>query len=579
MAFPINMHQRCWRNLNNRIVLTSLILVSGFGLRGQAPEAEVHARESAPPFHLRVETNLVTVRVIVRDAQGRPVQNLHKEDFRLFDSGHPREISGFAVETSAGASPPTALAASPAAGTTPAAPFPRRFVTLFFDDLHLDDGAVGETRNAAWRYLSTALRPDDRAAIVTSSGQTGIDFTGDREKLHDVLFKVAGHSRTIPTGSQCPAIGEYQAYLMDRRQQSDAIEIAAGEGWECHCKGINESGECRDAELRHAVAQAAQIWALTETQSLHALDLADAVVRRMAGMPGERVLVLVSPGFLTATHGKMIDALIDRALRQNVVVNAIDAAGLYTRESRNPILISRLDLQTAKNRIVNEGLNVQRDVLAGIAAGTGGTFFHNSNDFNAAFRETGAAPEVTYILSFSLTDVKLDGRFHTLRVALNNSKGLDIQARRGYFANPERTEKAPTKSEIESAVFSQEERRDFPATVSVITEPSALRLTIHVDIRDLQFRKEGDRNLNTLIFDTALFDHDGKYVVGKESSLDFRLPDARLAKLRQSGINAEARIQVAPGTYRIREVVRDTESKKQPRSTAAPRYPQYRRSR
>jgi len=570
------MHQRRWRNLNKRIGVTSLILAAGFGLRAQAPDSEVRARESAPPFQIRVETNLVTVRVIVRDAQGHPVQNLHKQDFRLFDNGKPREISGFAVETSAGASPPTALSTSPAAGAspptapstslaagaTPAAPFPRRFVTLFFDDLHLDDGAVAETRNAAWRYLSTALRPDDRAAIVTSSGQTGIDFTDDREKLHDVLFKVAGHSRTVPTGGQCPAIGDYQAYLMDQRQQKDVIDIAVAEGWDCRCKGINETGECRDTELRQAVAQAAQIWSLAETQSLNTLDLADAVVRRMAGMPGQRILVLVSPGFLTTTHGQMIDALIDRAVRQNVVVNAIDAAGLYTRDSRNPILFTRLDLQTAKNQIVNAGLNVQRDVLAGIAAGTGGTFFHNSNDFNTAFRETAQAPERVYILSFSLADAELDGRFHTLRVALNNSSGLDIQARRGYFANPQPTEKAPIKSEIESAVFSLDERQDFPATISVIAEPSALRVTIHVDIQDLQFRKEGDSNLNTLIFDTALFDHDGKYVEGKESSLDFRLPDAKLEKLRQSGINAVARIQVAPGTYRIREVVRDTESKK-----------------
>jgi VWFA-related protein len=559
LARLINMHRWRWRNLNNRIGVTSLILAAGFGLRAQAPEPEVRARESAPPFQIRVQTNLVTVRVIVRDAQGHPVQNLHKEDFRLFDGGKPREISGFAVETSAGASAPTAPSTSPAAGATPAPPFPRRFVTLFFDDLHLDDGAVGETREAAWRYLSTALRPEDRAAIVTSSGRTGIDFTGDREKLHDVLFKVAGHSRTVPTGGQCPAIGEYQAYLMDQRQQSDAIDLAVAEGWECRCKGINESGECRDTERRQAVAQAGQIWSLAETQSLNTLDLADAVVRRMAGMPGQRILVLVSPGFLTTTHGKMIDALIDRAVRQNVVVNAIDAAGLYTRDSRSPILITRLDLQTAKNQIVNAGLNLQRDVLAGIAAGTGGTFFHNSNDFNTAFRETGQAPELVYILSFSLAGGELDGRFHTLRVALNNSSGFDIQARRGYFANPE---KAPTKSDIESAVFSLDERQDFPATVSAIAEPSALKGTIHVDIRDLQFRKEGGRNLNTLIFDTALFDHDGKYVEGKESSLDFRLPDARLEKLRQSGINAETRIQVAPGAYRIREVVRDTESKK-----------------
>jgi VWFA-related protein len=404
--------------------------------------------------------------------------------------------------------------------------------------------------------------PDDRVAIVTSSGYAGSDFTADRVQLHDALFRVAGHSRTVPQGRQCPAIGEYQAFLIDQRQQSDAIEIATQEGYECHCRLVNEDPECSDMERRGAVAQAAQIWSLADEQSLRALDLADAVVRRMAAMPGQRILVLVSPGFLCVTRGKMIDALIDRALRQNVVVNSIDAAGLYTRQSNNPNPMVRHDLQVLKTRIENDGLSVQRDILAGIAAGTGGTYFRNSNDLDTGFHDTAQEPEVSYLLSFSPSDVKMDGRFHTLKVALNTGSGWDIQARRGYFASTAPAEKAPRKNELENPIFSQEERYDFPATVTARMEASALRVRIHVDIRALQFRKERDRNLNTLTFHTALFDRNGNYVAGKESSLDFRLPDAKLESMRQSGLNAETLFRVAPGAYRIREVVRDTETGK-----------------
>jgi hypothetical protein len=52
-----------------------------------ADAPEVRARDSAPPFQIRVETNLVTVRVVARDGKGRPAGGLHKkDDFRLFDS-------------------------------------------------------------------------------------------------------------------------------------------------------------------------------------------------------------------------------------------------------------------------------------------------------------------------------------------------------------------------------------------------------------------------------------------------------------------------------------------------------------
>ncbi|HTQ53573.1 MAG TPA: VWA domain-containing protein [Bryobacteraceae bacterium] len=557
------MHQWHLRNRNSRIGLAALILVLAPGLRAQAPEAEVRARESAPPFQITVETNLVTVRVVVRDRQGRPVGGLTKDDFRLFDDGKPRPISGFAVEVGAAPAP---TGGAPPAGTGSAhaiaAPFPERFVTLFFDDLHLEDGAVKQVRNAAWRYISTALRPQDRVGIVTSSGQTGTDFTADRNRLHDVLFKIAGHSRTLPTSHECPKIGEYQAYLMDQLLRSDAIEIAAAEGWECRCKGLNETAECADGERRMAIAQAAQIWDLADTQSLHALDLADAVVQRMSAMPGQRILVLVSAGFLTTTRGTMIDALIDHALRQNVVVNAIDAAGLYTRDAQDSILVYRHDLQNTKNQIENEGVSLQRDVLAAVAAGTGGTFFQNDNDFDAGIRETAQAPEIAYILSFALSDVKLNGRFHSLKVRLDKGGPFDIQARRGYFASAPAEAKAPAKSAIESLVFSQEQQQDFPATVTARTGASGLLIVIHVDIQPLRFRKEGDRNLDTLTFDTAVFDSDGKYVAGKESSLDFRLPGEKLQQLRQSGINAETRFRVPAGAYRIREVVRDTETGK-----------------
>jgi len=64
-----------------------------------------------------------------------------------------------------------------------------------------------------------------------------------------------------------------------------------------------------------------------------------------------------------------------------------------------------------------------------------------------------------------------------------------------------------------------------------------------------------------LIFETALFDRDGKYVTAKEGSLDLRLKDANLPKFTQSGINAVVKFQVPPGAYRIRALVRDTESK------------------
>jgi hypothetical protein len=47
----------------------------------------------------KLDVNLVQVRVVVRDSQGKPVANLKKEDFLLIDNGKPQFISTFSMET------------------------------------------------------------------------------------------------------------------------------------------------------------------------------------------------------------------------------------------------------------------------------------------------------------------------------------------------------------------------------------------------------------------------------------------------------------------------------------------------
>src|SRR4030067_483485 len=65
-------------------LLLSLFVGAGTpGLAQQGSSSEITSQETAPTFLLRAERNLVLVRVVVRDAKGRPVAGLKKEDFRI----------------------------------------------------------------------------------------------------------------------------------------------------------------------------------------------------------------------------------------------------------------------------------------------------------------------------------------------------------------------------------------------------------------------------------------------------------------------------------------------------------------
>lgn len=540
-----------------RIWFAILTLVSA--AMPQSPDVpEVRAHQTESSFRIRAETNLVTVRAVVRDTHGHTVGTLKREDFRVFDSGKPQELSGFTVETgvtSPATSPSIAGIAQPA--VPPRAP--QRFVGLFFDDLHMATEDVTRMRKAGSQYLTGLIDAEDRVAIFTSSRKDEVDFTADRDRLRAALLRLMSRSRTITLANQCPAIGEYQAYQIAQLQDAGALEVAVAEGYECNCNGAaNPTALCADDQVRRARIEAAQIWNLADLQSQDALDATVQAIRRLAAMPGQRTLVLVSPGFLTTGQTRAVDSIIEMAVRHNVVINALDAAGLYTRPMRDWLTGANLALRVQKDGIENAALNLQRDVLAGLSAGTGGFFFQNSNNFDQGFRETAQAPESYYMLSFTPRDVEFDGKFHPLRVALNTGAQLRVEARRGYVASTNPT------SGVELA-FSQEELKGLAAelTTHVDTAGEVFTLTvrIHVDVGQLHLRQDGGRSVDTLKFETVLFDRDGKYVSAKDQSLELHLKDDTLARLTKEGINAVTKFQVGPGTYRVREIVRDTESK------------------
>src|SRR5437016_9376854 len=101
---------------------------------------EISSHDTPATFKVRV--NLVLVRVVVRDSQGKVVSNLKKEDFQLYDSRKVQSISSFSIETpetrtaSAVASTTTAQDSSSSADAAggKAVVLPQRFVSMVFDD-------------------------------------------------------------------------------------------------------------------------------------------------------------------------------------------------------------------------------------------------------------------------------------------------------------------------------------------------------------------------------------------------------------------------------------------------------------
>jgi len=271
--------------------------------------------------------------------------------------------------------------------------------------------------------------------------------------------------------------------------------------------------------------------------------------------------MFISPGFNTLAPEYMQEKtdVLERAIKANVIISTLDARGLFTDPA--------FDVSTSGGGGSLNAAILRADFLAELAAGTGGTFFQNSNDLDEGFRRLAAAPEYIYLLGFSPQDLKLDGNFHSLKVTLKNGGGVTIQARRGYYAPKHLDDEAENvKQEIESALFSREEILEFPVEVHAqffkASEQSAkVTVLAHLSLKLLKFRKVEGRNHNEVTLVYGLFDRNGNYTQGIKKVVEMRLKDETLERLSQ-GITVRASFDVPPGTYLIRLVAREAEGQK-----------------
>jgi VWFA-related protein len=626
---------------SHTVIVFALLAVFALPCDSLRAQSQSNNPSPAPPADqapLKVATNLVVVRVVVRDAQGKPVEGLKKEDFKIFDRGKEQTITQFQVESALVQLPNPAPVEAPAQAPLPAAPAapgtaaaPARFLALYFDDLNTSFTDMAAARDAAERYISTNLQPQDRVAVFTTEA-TLMDFTSDAKLLHEALLKLRANPRSRTLDHDCPQLSDFQAQQIlenPNNQNSDAWRVANNELAACDTgsqppsmpgsmgssggmpsgspagsspgagggsspggpggaapgtsggSAMGGGGPSSGGFASNLILQRARtVMDQVELQARANLQAIERVVTYTSQMPGQRSVVLVSSGFLSQSVQNQVDRLIDRSLRSQVVISALDPKGLATfmREMDVTQLHSSSgDSLRAGHSLDSTSEMVTTSVLADVAEGTGGEFFHNKNDLQAGFGALGGSP-VSYILAFAPDDIKADGKFHALKVTLaGNEKGISIQARRGYFAPTndkpralDASEKKPAKAEspieghVREMAISKTDVAQLPVTL--IAKPSegdatthALSVSTHLDTKSLHFQKEGNHNTNTVMFVFAVFDQNDNLLDAQLRRAKVTVPDEQLPALFASGLDLSLTFQLKPGTYRLREVVTESE--------------------
>ena len=532
-----------------------------------APPGNDEVTTHDQPVTFKAESNLVEVPVVVRDGQGHAIGSLRKEDFRVYDKGKRQGITKFSIQK-AGGQPLPDGSGPVTSGSAPGGPvgggpplLPNRFVAFVFDDLHMRFEDLPQVRAAVQRFIRSSLGPQDRVALFTTSGRIGVNFTERSDEFNESLLKIAPNPVRAPDLSSC---GAYVSYFQ-------AVQVDQQVGLQPRLEDLPKSLPLRVAvaeigDFNNAVMEIRDAYTSGLQETRATLAALKIVVQRMAAMPGQRSVVLVSPGFFVPPDLQNVSSdLTQLAIRSRVVIGGVDARGVWTIPAFNACQpgapASTIQDEVALRQIE---LEANTDELVALAEDTGGALNRN-NDFDGGVRKAAAAPEYLYVLGFVPQNLKFDGSFHTLKVTLTSGEKGSLQTRRGYWA-PKHAEDAleAARQEIESAVFSRDEIHNLPVEMHTQVlkagDGEKLNVLTSLDLKQIHLRKADDRNRNDVTIVAAVFDSNGNFIAGKQKVLQLRLRDETVSGLEQRPpVTIDTNFDMQPGAYLVRLVVRDAE--------------------
>jgi VWFA-related protein len=571
-------------------LMGAALLACGVALGQQSALKQATATsgtKTASQYTIRRQTNLVPVRVVVRDKHGRSVAGLKQNQFQVFDQGQAQKLVFFQEVTSQGPAP-SVTATTGVKQTQQAGP---RFIAFYFDDLHARIADLQPMRKATERFLANSMLPDDMAALYTSSGKEMVEFTRDASRLRETLAKIKPAAEVSGASDPCMGLTDYQAFQIVEQNNLDMLNFAVSRQQSCE----GAPAAINSAMLATTAARSILTAAVAESQNT--ISHLGQVVEHMKTLPGSREILLVSPGFFNMNLQKPLDTVVDLALREQVVINSINTLGAATDSLMG-------SASTISNPMQGNGVtggftvDSQRstefeheDALSNLAYGTGGRLFHNSNDFYSGIQRLLTPPRHYYLMAFSPSLLQDNGKFHKLKIAVASTAGYKVEARRGYYAPaqgkqssapslassgtpagaaavapslaPARTQSpASTVDPLVAIAMDREELNQIPFHAFVqATKADANNLNLifllRADVHGLQFTKQNGMNQDDLKMLVFVNDAAGKRVEYVSHDIPLNVPDKDLPLLQKEGMDIKVDFKLAPGVYTIREVIQD----------------------
>src|ERR1043166_7425136 len=409
-----------------------------------APAAPGQPAQTPPNPTFRVNVDLVTNDIVVRDEKGNFVPDLRPEDIDVFEDGVKQELTSMTVVTGGRVyNPMTAPAAAAPEGII--LPKKRtgqdvsgRIFLFFVDDQHLQFGNTSRVRELFKKIAKELVHDGDLFGIV-SSGPSSIqvDMTYDKRQIDEAINKMTGNelkpTEIIQSGSGPggPSEIRYRAHVAfstmneglknleqvhNRRKAlvwvSDGYDFAPFKEARYGTMDTNSPFEQNNARLAARQAGASQQDNNQQTDPNNDPDVQQS---------------RQSEEFADADLSRELYEITQAANRANTTIYTIDPRGLV---GPLPDLDENVDPQQW-----SEFVRKSQDSLRTLSEETGGIAVVNTNDFTKALKKIDADTSDYYVIGYYSTNPDILKRRRQVEIRLKRP-GLTVNFRKEYVIRP-----------------------------------------------------------------------------------------------------------------------------------------------
>ncbi len=510
----------------------------------QQPQVVPPTVPGQQPFTISVNTQLVIETVVVKDKDGKPIEDLTAKDFIVTEDGVPQTISVFEFQKIQDELMAPQAAAVPVTPEPVAVPEPtnqitsgkpgdikyrdRRLIALYFEMSSMPDADKYRTLVAAQKYLSAEMRTADMVSVMAHTGgsvKVLQNFTDNRDLLEAALIKLFGE---------------------DESDESGIVDASSPFGQD-------------DGEFN----------LFNTDRQLAALQTAVNMLRNLSE---QKSLVYFASGLVLNGIGNQaqLHATVNAAARANVAFYPVDARGLMARPPMGDATMSSPGGVAMFNGNAVRGgadrLQRSQDTLYSLAADTGGKALLDSNDLSAGIVEAQKAFTSYYIIGYYTTNTNLDGKFRKVKISLKEIPSK-LAYREGYYAGKEFSKftSADKERQLEEALMLGDPITDL----TIAMELNFFRLnqaeyfvplTVKIPGSELALAKRGGAEHTLIDFIGEVKDDYGTTIQNVRDKVDVKLSDATAAQLVKSPIEYDTGFTLLPGKYIIKFLARDSET-------------------